>query len=295
MKKSLIVYNPIAGKDDNRIWIDRLVERIKYNNDFSDVAVTEYAEHGRNIAFENAGKYDVIVSAGGDGTLNEIATGVLDSGADVSIGILPIGSGNDYYRNFGDPEDLDRAIATITDGKEKLVDIGKGSSGKYLLNIASIGLDCLTVKNAKKLKKIVGGPLGYFLSLVYSLIVFKKQKLSIYIDDKKIEADSVLYCFGKGRTYGGGICIMPWSDCSDGVFHMVNMVDINKLLLILLSPSIAVGKHTKFKKYVKVYKGRKIRVESEKKYDFNLDGEIFEGTETVEYECIPKALSIMVQ
>ncbi len=294
MKKYLIVYNPMAGKSNKKIWIQRLIEKLKENGNSVELVTTEYIGHGREISFYNAKDYDVIVSAGGDGTLNEVATGILKSNAASSLAILPIGSGNDYYRNFANPKNLKKSIDIIVDGKIKMVDVGRSSNGEYLLNIASIGLDCLTVKKAKKLKKILGGSLGYLFSLIYSILVFKKQNLSIYIDDRKIEAKNILYCFGNGKAYGGGIKIMPWSDCSDEFFHIVNIVDVNKLLLILLSPSIALGRHTMFKKYVKVYKGKKIRVESQKKYDFNLDGEIIEDRYFIEYECISKRLAIVV-
>ena len=294
MKRYLVVYNPIAGKNNKKNWVDKLVKEIEKSGGRADLVTTEYVGHAREISYRYAKDYDVLVSAGGDGTLNELATGILEAKSKVVLGILPIGSGNDYYRNFASPKDIKKAIDTIINGKIKMVDIGKGNSGRYLLNIASIGLDCLTVKKAKKLKKIFGGSLGYLFSLIYSIVVFKKQNLKINIDDREIEAKSVLYCFGKGKSYGGGIRIMPWVDSSDGVFHMVNVVDVNKFILILLSPSIALWKHTVFKKYVKTYKAKKIKVESEKTYDFNLDGEILENSNFIEYECIENALGILV-
>lgn len=295
MKRYLIIFNPVAGKTKNYKWIDILEEKIKKNNDYVKIIETEHINHARTVAKEESGKYNVIVAAGGDGTLNEVVSGIIDSGEKTAMGILPIGSGNDYYRILNRPDNLEEAIEMILNGSCKTVDVGKGEDGKYLLNIASIGLDCLTVKTAQKLKKRIGGSLAYFIALLYSLLKFKKQNFKIYIDEKEIVSNSVLFCFGKGRTYGGGIGMMPWSKKSDGLFHIVNIVDIKKVFLLILAPSIIFGLHTKFKKYVKVYTAKKIRVESEDKFDFNLDGEIIEGKRSIEYTCIPNAINILTK
>ena len=294
MKKYLIIYNPTAGKKGNKKWIDKLAERIEQNGGYCEVYETTGINDGRKEVCRSAHKFDIVVSAGGDGTLNEVAAGILESKSDAKLGILPIGSGNDYYRNFANPKDMDTAMKSIVSGKVNMIDVGKSEDNTYLLNIASIGLDCLTVKNAKKLKKIAGGPFGYFLSLIYSLATFKKQNLTIYIDENKIYSKSSLYCFGCGKTYGGGIKIMPWSGNFTGKFEIVNISEINKGLLIFFAPSIALGLHTKFEKYVKVYSAKKIRVESENKFDFNLDGEIFEEKKVIEYECMHNAIGLLI-
>ncbi len=299
MKKYLIIYNPKAGKVKRHHYLKKLEEAIKKNGDEYRTIKTKEAFDAYDEVKDNIEDFDYVVAAGGDGTINEVLTGLMESSKpDTPLGILPIGSGNDSFKLIEKHIDVDKAIEILVDKNTRKVDIGKRVGGKsykgeYMLNLSCMGLDSLASKKATNIKKKLGGPIGYFLGLLYALFVFRKLHLEIELDDGKIHSKSALLCFGNGRYYGGGIKIMPWARNDDGYFHILNLVDINNLMLLFLLPTLLLGVHDKVTRYVKIYKSKSIKISGLKDVDFNVDGENYDDLEEIEYECIEGGLNLI--
>ena len=272
-KDYLLIHNPVAGREKNQRWIGILIQRLRQVGYQFDLIETRYPLHATEIAKREAGNYHYVIAMGGDGTVNEVAKGLLLSGEGV-LGILPVGSGNDLYRSVSGKVDLNLAIENIIAHKVKKIDVGIDEQGRYVVNIASIGLDAYTTERQHALKKHLPGTPGYVAALLYSMLAYRKQKLKVRLDDEWIEMKNMLFCFGGGKTYGGGIRIMPWAELNDGYFHVVNVIDLINFSLILLSPTIIFGKHHKIKRYVKVYKAREIEIMG-KDLVLNIDGNIY--------------------
>ena len=293
IKDFLLIKNPVAGsgKARSQAWIDRLIEKIENKGLSYDLVETQQHGHASELAQEMAGKYKTVVAMGGDGTVHEVAQGLIkaDGGA---LGILPIGNGNDYYRSFNSKVSPKMAIEKLLAGKTMDIDVGVDSEGRYILNIASLGLDSYTNALQKKLKRYFPRTLGYFVALVYSIFAYKKQKIKVTLDGQSFESSNVLFCFGNGQSYGGGFRIMPWAKLDDGYFHVVNIIDLSWPILYLVAPSILFGLHTKFTKYVKVYKAKEIHVEADT-FTLNIDGEVFE-TDSISARILENKLKMIV-
>lgn len=292
MKKDfLLIRNPHAGSEKCQQWVEVLENRLEKEGLSYDVHDSLYAGHTSEIAKKEAPNYGALIAIGGDGTVHEVAQGVLANEGAV-LGILPIGSGNDYYRNFDKTVDPNLAIEKIISRKTGKVDVGLDDQGRYLLNIASVGLDSHTVMIQKKIKNKVPKKLEYILALLYSIGAYKKEKLQVKLDDKEFISNSALLCFGNGRVYGGGIGIMPWAQLDDGNLHVVNIIDIARPFIYLVAPTILFGKHIKIKRYVKVYEAKSIEVKGDNML-LNIDGELF-NQDYIKMEILPKKLELIV-
>lgn len=290
-KDFLLIQNPVAGKEKNHRWVEVLIKNLEDKAYSYDLVETRYPSHATEIAFEKAADYGAVIAMGGDGTVHEVAQGVLRNGGGV-LGILPIGNGNDYYRNFDSKVSPKTAINKILEGKISLLDVGRDGEDRYILNIASIGLDSYTNLIQKKIRAYAPKTLGYVLALIYAIATYKKSLVKIKLDDRSFTSNNVLFCFGGGKTYGGGIGIMPWAELDDGYFHVVNIVDISWPMLYIIVPSIIFGLHTKFKKYVKVCKAKRIGLEGPDMV-LNIDGEIF-NVDKLEVELLARKFKVIV-
>lgn len=289
-KDYLLIKNPTAGTQKSRQWIETLIEELEKQGLTYDLVESSAPEHAIRLAYDGAKFYDIIVAMGGDGTVNEVAMGLLlrDEGI---LGILPVGNGNDFYRIFDDKVDLNLAISKLIEAKTRKINVGRDIEGRYVLNIASVGLDSQTVKMQKKIKKYVPKTMGYVLALIHSMITYRKQDVTIRLDGEEFHSNNVLLCFGTGRSYGGGIKIMPWANIDDGYFNVVNISDISNLGLLLVAPTIIFGTHTKLTKYVKVYKAKEVEIIG-KNLTLNLDGDLFD-VDKVHFELLFEKLEVI--
>lgn len=292
-KDFLLIKNPVAGsgRSKNQAWIDRLIESLEKEGYSYDMVETKGHNHASDLAYEGAGDYRIIVAMGGDGTVHEVAQGLARFGG-AALGILPIGNGNDYYRSYDSKVSPKTAINKLIAGNTMYVDIGLDEEDRYILNIASLGLDSYTNAIQKKIKKYFPRSLGYLIALIYSIGAYKKQRINVTLDGHSFESNNVLLCFGNGQSYGGGFRIMPWAKLDDGYFHVVNIIDLSWPILYIIAPSILFGLHTKFTKYVKVYKAKEILVEADE-FTLNIDGEVFE-TNRIYAKVLANKLKVIV-
>lgn len=275
MDKMIFIINPVAGggKAQKLIpTIEKIMDetRIKY-----DIVLTTKPKDAIKISKESIQKgYNNIVAVGGDGTVNEVAMGILESG-NGTLGIIPSGTGNDLARTLKIPFTPKEAIEVIIKGNKKKMDVGLVNNSLFL-NIASIGFDSEVVKNTQKIKKRIKLGIAYVIGVLETLIIFKDKKIKLEIDDIPIDKNILLVAVGNGKYYGGGLKILPMAIMEDGYFHVCIINRVSKIKLFFLFPSIFKGKHVKFKKHVDIFKAKKIRVITEDKTFLNVDGEIYD-------------------
>lgn len=289
MNKLLFILNPVAGGGNARNLEPLIEEAMKDHNIEYDIVFTTKPKEAIKIAEDSF--HHKVIAVGGDGTVNEVAKGLINRRFG-TLGIIPGGTGNDLSRSLGIPMDPIKAIESIIEGKEKLIDIGM-ANGYPFLNIASFGFDAEVVKITEKIKSKIKGKMAYVLGVLFTLIRFKKREVSIQIDGKEYKEKLILLAAGNGKYYGGGMKILPHSQLSDGYLHLCLIKDINNLLMLLLFPTIFKGTHYKYKKYVSIYKSKEIKINSEENILFNLDGEIIYGGKTLNFTLYDYKLPIM--
>jgi YegS/Rv2252/BmrU family lipid kinase len=244
-----------------------------------------------------------VIAVGGDGTLNEIVNGIFLQEAcprkDISIGMIPVGTGNDWGRMFGIPLVYEGAVNVIKENKLLLHDVGiityfSGNEQKkrYFINIAGIGFEALVVKKTNKQKdKGRSSNAIYFFNLLTSLISYSKTNADIIIDGRKNKCKVFSVNVGNGRYCGGGMRQTPDARPDDGLLDITVIKEMGRCEIIRNLKILYDGTILSHPK-VDGYRSDNLRVETETLLYAEADGESL-GHTPVEFGIIPSAIKIV--
>lgn len=290
--KYLFIVNPVAGKGQGLKYVKEIENLFEEEVEFH-IEITKKIGHATEIAKRYSMQEDYIIYAvGGDGTVNEVINGMV--GSNSSLVIIPTGSGNDFIRTIDPNYKKKDLLHKLIEGNTTLVDIIKINE-KYCLNIASVGLDADIVFNAIAFKKMkfVKGDMAYILSICKTIFGKKGIEIKVKLDDKELSDRKVLFlAVANGKFYGGGVPITPNAEIDDGLADVCLVENLNLLKIFKLLPKLAKAKHTEAKE-VKIYRAKKIEIESETLFRVNIDGEIVEG-DKLKIEVIPRAIKLII-
>lgn len=290
----LFIVNPIAGGGKSEEFVPLIKESMEQSKRKYKIIMTREPKEAISLAsYASMKGYETIVAVGGDGTINEVASGILSSGIG-TLGIIPGGTGNDLARTLNIPNDPKKAIETILKGNKKKIDVGFANDNMFL-NIASIGLDSEIVKNTEKIKSKIRGRFAYMLGLFNTLFKYRNKKIQVQLDNIIIDEEIMLFAVGNGKYYGGGMKICPMAIIEDGYFHVCVVKKAPKIKLLLFFPLIFKGIHTKFKKNVDIYKAREIKVKTNEKTYLNIDGEIFEVDGEAIFTIVNRGIDVVCE
>lgn len=226
-KDILLIINPNASKGKGKSKAKEIKALFQKHGRACTVAYTRNQGHAMSLAFRGASYgYSIIVAAGGDGTVNEVASGILRSGKDIPLGIIPIGRGNDFAWIAGIPQKTEEAVALIARGNVSRIDVGlcKGPDhpdGMYFLNGAGFGFEPMVNFKAMEYKRLNGMP-SYVVAFLYILRhPPKPYHLMLVIDgvEKDIESQQISVC--NGRRMGSSFMMAPKAEIDDGVFDVM--------------------------------------------------------------------------
>jgi YegS/Rv2252/BmrU family lipid kinase len=243
-----------------------------------------------------------LLVAGGDGTLSEVATGLLGAGlgAYARIGILPFGTGGDFVRTLGIPRDLERAIACIASGKLRRVDAVRvtlhDAAGRersvYGVNITSLGISALVVTLAERSPRFVGGRGAFLLGTLRAIPRFQARPVRLLVDGKLVhEGPLILAAAANGRYFGGGMLVAPQAHCDDGKLDVVVVAGLSKAQLLTKLVRIYRGTHLA-DPAVESFRGRVIEAQGASEVRLEVDGEPV-GCLPVRIEVLEGALSLL--
>lgn len=238
----LVIVNPNAGNGKGSKDWHIISDLLKKENLPHSVRFTERKGHAIIFTLEGiAAGYRNIVTVGGDGTLNEVVNGVFTGNTcpatDITLALIPVGTGNDWGRMFGIPLDYEKAVKIIGEGKNMLHDIGMirysdalSDTKRYFINIAGLGFESIVVKRTNIQKdKGHSGKLIYFYNLLMSLLSYKNTRAEINIDGKSIMADVFSINVGNGKYCGGGMRQTPDALPNDGFLDVTIINGMGKL------------------------------------------------------------------
>lgn len=291
MSRILFVLNPIAGAGKAKALIPLIEEMMDKHKIEYEIILTTKVEEAISISQENVNNYEIITAVGGDGTVNEVARGLI-KGKRGTLGIIPGGTGNDMAKSLNIPIDPKEALETLIKGYKRDMDIGI-VNGINFLNIASVGFDAEVVQNNVRIKKKIKNSISYAISVIYTLFSFKKKKIQINIDGKTIKEEVMLLAVGNGRYYGGGMEILPMADIDDGYLDICLISGLGKIKTLFLFPTIFKGKHIKYTQYVKIYKGKEIEVISNEGIYLNIDGDVFDKKNHINFSIESEKLNLI--
>ncbi len=287
-RKALFIINPISGgkkKDGVPELIDKHLDKSLVK---PVIVFTDGVAHAKQIAHEAAGKFEMVVAVGGDGTVNEVASAIV--GSDTILGIVPFGSGNGLARFLGIPMDTAKAIETLSAGKWITMDSGR-VNGQPFFNMAGMGFDAHISEVFSHNKK--RGFITYIKSSIKEVISYKAQLYKINIDGKDYEREAFMLSFANSSQYGNDAHISPTASVQDG------LLDICVIKPFPLWRFFEMGirmmrKTTDKTKYVEIIKGQRILVKRSEPGPLHLDGEPQMAGTDAEIVLVPHSLKVIV-
>jgi YegS/Rv2252/BmrU family lipid kinase len=291
--KIKFIINPEAyrGKAKNKI---SQIERFVKESDFDySIDVTQRPKHATDLAKKAANNgFETVVAVGGDGTTHEVVNGIV--GSNISLGIIPIGAGNDFSNCLGIPKkDIKRSIEIIRTGKKKKIDLGK-LDDEYFMGFAGTGFDTMIVDLSSKQRNLLKllGSFFYIYGFYNVLIRFKPIPFKIITKDSVIEKKAVIIVVGNSWLAGGGMKLVPDAKLDDGLFDVCIVEETSKFELFKVFPRVFSGTHITHPA-VEIFRTDFLRIESDRKMSVQADGEILRSL-PVNFELIPKALDVIV-
>jgi len=298
------VVNPNAGNGKGKKdW-----ERISYLFEKSDISVsarfTERKGHAIEFTREAISDgYRKFISVGGDGTLNEIVNGIFTQDVcptkDTVMGMIPVGTGNDWGRMFGIPLVYEGSVKVISDNKIMPHDVGTltyfsadGQQKRYFMNIAGLGFEAVVVQKTNRQKdKGMSNKAIYFYNLLSSLISYRNTPVEITIDGRISRAKVFSINVGNGRYCGGGMRQTPDAIPDDGLFDITVIKEMGRIEIIRSLQLLYDGTIMSHPK-VDGYRSTNLKVTSESVVYIEADGESL-GHTPVEFSIIPAAVNII--
>jgi len=297
-----VIVNPVAGAYSTRRKWPRISKLLRHVGLSFDYEYTEGVGHAIELARAAASDgYRYLVAVGGDGTVNEVANGILHStnSADTILGIVSTGTGSDFVRSVGIPRDYTRACSFLTSSRRSLIDVGvveyrsKGQSlRRFFVNAAGVGFDAAVVEATERLPKYFGGTIPYLVGLARTLFGYKNKAVVLGVDSK-VEAKRILSVIvANGDYFGGGMHIAPEASLNDNLLDVVVIGDIGKFELLKALPTVYNGTHVTHPK-VRMEKAAQITIESSERILVHADGELL-GEGPASFWLVPAALNIVV-
>ena len=300
----LAIVNPNAGNGKGRKDRELINAAMLKNNLSVSMKFTEAKGHAAELAGEGVRNgYRNIITVGGDGTLNEVVNGIFDNGicpaTDISLAIIPVGTGNDWGKMFGIEPDYDKAARIISNGKKMLHDIGivkysdaGGQKKRYFINIAGLGFESVVVRRTNYQKdRGHGGKAIYFYNLIMSLLSYRNTKADIIVDGQQKSAEVFSINVGNGRYCGGGMRQTPDALPDDGLLDVTVINGIGKIEIIRRLKMLYDGTILSHPK-IDGYKCRNLIVRSDSVMWTEADGESL-GHTPAEFSILPAAVNIV--
>jgi diacylglycerol kinase (ATP) len=300
--RAKIIVNPVAGaRSTRRQWpkISRLLSHVGLSFDFQ---FTEGVGHAIELAHAAAGDgYRYVVAVGGDGTIHEVANGILSSGgaAETTMGIISTGTGSDFVRSLGVSRDYVPACSALVHPQRSRIDVGvveyhnHGSKHRrFFVNAAGMGFDAAVTESTERLPKYFGGTIPYVFGLLRTITGYRNKMVELRNGDKTEKLRIVMVAVANGRYYGGGMRVAPRADLRDGQLDLVVVRDMGKIALLRAFPSIYQGKHVTHPK-VTISQTTAITVDTSERVFVQADGEMV-GEGPASFRVLPSALNVAV-
>ncbi len=284
-RRALFITNPRARGGGARS--DPLIERLSEGG--LDVVPASYAQRADVPAdiIRRRDEIDCVVVAGGDGTVNAAASGLMATG--LPLGILPFGTANDLARTLAIPVDVERAIGVITAGKVASIDVGSVNQLPFF-NVASIGLSAQLAQTITQREKRRFGRLSYAVAAARVLATARPFSARITNQGVTTDARALQIAVGNGRYYGGGNVVEETARIDDGTLDLYALETTNVLRLALMLPAFRAGTHGAWQE-VRTQRCVAFVVDTRRPRDVSVDGDVLTTT-PAHFQVHPRAVRV---
>lgn len=298
MSNTLVIFNPNAMRGRAYRRIAKVEHALESAGLPFEMIVSEQPGHAIELARRAAlAGRELIVAAGGDGTINEVVNGLMQAAAgdDVpcSLGVLPMGSGNDFASSLGIPTDLHQAVEKLKQRKTQRIDVGC-VNGRHFANNVGLGFEAMINVEAHKLTWLPGQP-GYLAAVFRAMASYPFPVVDVTLDERDLRQQPILMIsLGNNRRIGGGFLITPHAAPDDGLLDVCLVDAIPRLEIVRLLPKAMTGKH-EGEPAVHMLRSRRICVESPDPLPVHADGEIlWQDAHRLEITLDPGRLRVIV-
>ncbi len=308
----LVIVNPTsAGGATGEGWA-RIASDLRAHFGAFNVLFTKARGDGRKLASEaaQAGR-ELIVACGGDGTISEVANGIIESGAvSAELGVLPSGTGGDFRRTLRIPTRTSDAALALRNGVARTIDVirvtyrndANEETMRYCINVASFGMSEAVIDQVKRNTsawlpsnnaRLLGGKLSFAAAALETTLKFEKLRIRVQVDDSA-ERNFIVtnLCIANARYFGGGMKIAPEAKLSDGLLDIIAIGDLSRLKILKSAHRLYLGTHLGMQQ-VHHTRARRIKADSNEKVKIELDGELV-GKLPAMFEIVPRALRIRI-
>lgn len=290
MSKQTIAFiiNPISGVGKKKVVEQILSAQLDLSKIEYQIFYSQHRGHALEISRSLANHLDAVVAVGGDGTVNEVGSGLV--GSSTSLGIIPTGSGNGLARFLEIPLKINQAVNALLTAEIKHIDV-LAVNNHYSLNVAGIGFDAFISKKFSEVK--TRGPLQYMRLITKEFANYQSADYQLTIDGHAIERKAFLISFANSSQWGNNVHIAPGARIDDGLIDVCIVADFPKLegpalLISLLDQTIDKSK------YDEIIRAHKILVQHPSPLWMHIDGEPIVLGQSVEISILPLALKVLV-
>ena len=301
-RKVKIILNPMA--DMGNAWrVARDLRSITEQHGGVDWSGTVYPGHAIQLA-QQAGEqgYDMVIAMGGDGTVHEVINGLMKVPEEKRpiLGIVPVGSGNDFAHGINVSRTPTEALTHALDGEASTVDLGlmtdEHGRKEYFDNTLGIGFGAVVTIRSHKLP-VLRGFLMYLTAVIQTIILnHNAMAMQIETDDQKWQQSVIYLVICNGPREGGGFLIAPEAKIDDGLFHYAMITNVSRAMMFRIVPEVMKGTHGRFKQ-VRMGTCKKFTLSADRPLYIHADGEVFTGPGTdlrkVSFEILPSALKVV--
>jgi YegS/Rv2252/BmrU family lipid kinase len=295
-KDICVIANPTAGRNRAGARLRHLQRRLQQRADFR---LTERPGHGEDLALQAADEgFRVVAAAGGDGTVHEVATGLLRAGRpEVAFGVFPLGSANDYVYSL---ERQSKAGGDAESANARRVDVGvvQDASGqrRYFVNSLGLGLNGAVTLEARTIRNLQGIALYGLATLRALWYRYACPRMTLEVDGKTWETPTLMISVGLGQKEGGFV-LAPQARLDDGLFEMLHAGDLSRWEVLRFLPRLALAGPPTDHPKISIRQCRHIKLRSERPLTIHIDGEFFcrpeDQLQEVEIQILPGALQVV--
>jgi diacylglycerol kinase (ATP) len=290
VKKSiLILINPVSGISNKDRIRQILKEKLNDSGVDHEVKFTGYPGHGTELAQQAAEKgLDAVVVAGGDGSVNEVARGLVKT--NTALGIIPTGSGNGLAHFLHIPFNLSRAIESIKAFQIKKIDTFTINEN-FGCNLAGVGFDAKVAVEFSKVKR--RGFWSYFRLVLHEYLTYKSQNYTLEFDDQIINRKALMVCFANSNQFGNNAVIAPDASTDDG---LIDICIISKVPLLEapVMGTMLVTRLLNKTHYAEYFKTREVILHKSSGVPLHIDGDPVDADNKIHLKVNPLSLNVIV-
>jgi len=313
MTLPLVIVNPASADGATQDNWPKIASDLRNHFGAFAVTFTETVGHARQLAADAAKeRTELIIACGGDGTISEVANGIIESNTESELGILPAGTGSDFRRSLGISNNAADAARSLRDGRAKTIDAVRVTfindsderETRYSINVASFGmstevLDRAATGGAKKwvpafTPRKVTSKLSYAAATVQTTFAASPSDVLLQIDERQERRLRVAeFCVANAKYYGGAMKIAPDAKLDDGYFDVVTIGDANSFRLLTNAPRLYFGAHLRMSEVTHELAKQVVArpAGKQKEVRVELDGEVV-GRLPSTFQIMPRALRV---